>query len=184
MWRQLIDHKYGTDKPNIFYSNSTGSSSFFKCMIWAAKAAKMGYRWKIGNGKKVKFWEDIWLGCSSLAIQFWEIYVLVNEQSHTVYDLWDGVDLKCTFRREVDDRLMQLWHEILQLASTIVFSNEEGSLIWTFNSSCIYSSQSLYKVINFRGVKPVIPSRVHFLLLLLSKNKVLTRDNLGKEEIR
>ena len=38
--------------------------------MWAAKAAKLGFRWKIGDGKKVKFWEDNWLGNSSLAIQF------------------------------------------------------------------------------------------------------------------
>jgi len=68
LWRQLIDHKYGTDKANIFCSNTSGSSSFFKGMIWAASAAKMGYRWQIGNGKRVKFWEDNWLGSSSLAI--------------------------------------------------------------------------------------------------------------------
>ena len=29
LWKQLIDHKYNTDRPNIFYSNTTGSSSFF-----------------------------------------------------------------------------------------------------------------------------------------------------------
>jgi hypothetical protein len=51
----MIDHKYSTDRPNIFCSNTTGSSSFFKGMIWAARAAKMGYRWHISNGKKVRF---------------------------------------------------------------------------------------------------------------------------------
>jgi len=97
-------------------------------MIWAARAAKMGYRWHIGNGKKVRFWEDNWLGSSSLAIQFWDIYVLVNEKAQTVFELWDGVDRKCTFRRGVDERLMIRWQEIIQLASTIVFSYEEDSL--------------------------------------------------------
>jgi len=52
----------------------------------------------------------------------------------------------------------------------------------------VYSSQSLYKIINFRGILPVyvpavwnlkIPPRVHFFLWLLSKNKLLTRDNLS-----
>jgi rhamnogalacturonyl hydrolase YesR len=50
LWKQIIDDKYGTDKPNIFYSNTAGSSQFFKGM---AKAAKMGYKWRIGNGRKV-----------------------------------------------------------------------------------------------------------------------------------
>lgn len=48
LWKQMIDHKYDTDKPNIFCTNTFEASSFFKGMIWA----KMGYRWKIGNDKK------------------------------------------------------------------------------------------------------------------------------------
>jgi len=38
--------------------------------------------------------------------------MLVNEKSATVANLWDGVNLKCTFRRCVDNRLMNLWIEI------------------------------------------------------------------------
>jgi hypothetical protein len=47
--------------------------------MWAAQAARMSYRWQIGNGKQVSFWEDQWFGTCSLAIQFWRVYVLVNE---------------------------------------------------------------------------------------------------------
>ena len=77
---------------------------------------------------------------------------------------------------------------VLQLASTITFSFEEDALIWRFSSNGVYNSQSLYRIINFRGVIPVhvsavwplkIPPRVHFFLWLLAKNKVLTRDNLS-----
>jgi hypothetical protein len=57
--------------------------------------------------KKVKFWEDNSLGTSSLAIQFWDLYVILNEKNRTVFDLWDGVNLKCTFRRTVSDSLMR-----------------------------------------------------------------------------
>lgn len=157
--------------------------------MWAASAAKMGFRWKIGDGKKVKFWEDNWLGSTSLAIQYWEVYVLVQEKAGTVAELWDGVDLKCTFRRGFDQRLFNLWLEIVQLASTIVFTEDEDASIWQFNSSGIYSSQSLYKIINFRGITPIhvpavwhlkIPPRIQFFLWLLSKNKTLTRDNLSR----
>jgi hypothetical protein len=65
---------------------------------------------------------------------------------------------------------------------------DEDELIWHFNSNGVYSSQSLYRVINFRGIIPVhvpavwslkVPFRVHFFLWLLSKNKTLTRDNLS-----
>lgn len=105
-----------------------------------------------GNCRKVKFWEDNWLGLSSLAIQYWEIYILVNEKAASVANLWDGVNLKCSFRRCVDERLWNMWLEVVQLASTVTFSGEADSLICQFNSSGVYSSQSLYRIINFRGV--------------------------------
>jgi len=55
LWKQIFDHKYNTESPNIFYSGTSDTSSFFKGMIWAATATKMGYKWKIENDKKVKF---------------------------------------------------------------------------------------------------------------------------------
>jgi hypothetical protein len=35
---------------------------------------------------------------------------------------------KCTFRRVVDNRLKLQWQEIIQLASTISFSDDDDSL--------------------------------------------------------
>ena len=97
--------------------------------------------------------------------------------------------MKCTFRRTVSDDLYQLWLEVVQLVSTVHLSDEEDEMIWKFTSKGTYSSQSLYKVINFRGVKLVhvsavwgikVPPRVHMFLWLLINNRTLTRDNLTK----
>lgn len=156
--------------------------------MWAIQAARMGYRWKVGNGKRIRFWENNWLGPSSLAIQFWPIYRVVVEKGKSIADLWDGSNLKCTFRRTFSEEMYRSWLEIVELAATISLSDEE-SLIWQFSSNGVYSSQSLYKVINFRGVLPVnvpavwsikIPPRVQLFLWLLINNRTLTRDNLAK----
>jgi putative lipoic acid-binding regulatory protein len=99
--------------------------------------------------------------------------VIVNEKSATIQELWDGESLKCTFRRTVGQRLMNMWDEVVQLATTICFSNEEDNLIWQFSSNGIYSSQSLYWIINNRGILPIfvsavwslkVPPRIHFFL--------------------
>jgi hypothetical protein len=58
LWKQIIDHKYRVGNPNFFSCPSTGASPFWKGVLLAAKAAKMGYPWKVGDGKEVKFWED------------------------------------------------------------------------------------------------------------------------------
>jgi hypothetical protein len=83
----------------------------------------------------------------------------------------------------VDRRLFDMWEELVSLVTTIERLEEEDALIWQFQSNGVYSSQTLYSIINFRGVTPVylpavwklmIPPRVHFFLWLLSKNKILT----------
>jgi hypothetical protein len=65
----------------------------------------MGYAWRVGNGRKIKFWEDEWFGSSSLAIQYWDLYSIINEQGKTIEQAWNGVNLKFTFQRTVDTRL-------------------------------------------------------------------------------
>jgi hypothetical protein len=83
----LMDFKYNTKNPNLFTYRENGVSNFWKGVLWAARVAKMGYRWKLGSGTRIHFWEDVWIGTSSLAIQYWKIYCLVNEHNKSVDEL-------------------------------------------------------------------------------------------------
>jgi hypothetical protein len=79
----------------------------------------------VERGNRVRFWKDVWLSSSSLVIQYWELYCIVNKQNSTIADLWDGCNLRCTFRRTVDIRLFNLWEEVLNIASSLSLSNED-----------------------------------------------------------
>jgi hypothetical protein len=81
------------------------------------------------------------MGTCSLAIQFWEIYSIINEQGITVREAWDGSNIRCTFRRTVDGSLMSQWDELVHIASSMQY--EEDAIIWQFHSSGCYSVQSL-----------------------------------------
>jgi hypothetical protein len=82
--------------------------------------------------------EDQWFGTCSLAIQFWDIYSIVNEHECTIKEAQDGVNLKFTFRRTVNVRVMNLWHELVKIASSISFNEEEDDIVWQYNSSGKY----------------------------------------------
>jgi hypothetical protein len=43
-----------------------------------------------------------------LAIQFWKVYVIVNEQGRTIDEAWDEVNLKFTFRKTVSREVINL----------------------------------------------------------------------------
>jgi hypothetical protein len=89
----------------------------------------------------------------------------------------------------LDHHMFFPWHELCHIAESISFTDEEDAIIWSFSSNGIYLVQTLYAVVSFNGVKPVhcpavwglkIPPRVLVFLWLLSNNKLVTRDNLGK----
>jgi hypothetical protein len=105
------------------------------------------------------------------------LYNIVNEKGATVAEAWDGTDLRFTFRRTVSSQGMALWHELCSIAESITFSGEEDTIIWSFSSTGTYSVQSLYGVINFRGVTPVHIPAVWGLRI---PPRLLTQDNLSK----
>jgi hypothetical protein len=115
----VIDYKYEIN-PNIFCCNPRNSSPFWKGVIWAAKTAKLGFRWRVGNGKRVRFWEDLWFGTCSLAIQYWNIYSIISDQGKTVSEAWDGVRLKFTFSRTVD---FATWNNGMRYCKLLVVFN-------------------------------------------------------------
>jgi hypothetical protein len=55
IWKLLVDFKYNTNSTNIFTCRSYGDSNFWKGVLWASQVAKIGYRWRIRNGKHVRF---------------------------------------------------------------------------------------------------------------------------------
>jgi hypothetical protein len=86
---------------------------------------------------------------------------------------------------------MNQWQDLMQIASSIQLTQEEDALIWQNTSSRRYPVQSLYAIINNRGIQHVftpvmwkifVPSRLHIFMWLLANNKVLTRDNLAKRK--
>jgi hypothetical protein len=114
--------------------------------MWASRAVKFGYKWKVGNSRSIRLWEDTWFVNAPLSTQYWDIYFVVNQQMETIADLWDGQQLRCDFRQTFTPHMMDMWVEIVEITKTINFSKEEDQLIWKYESSDVYSSKSLYDV--------------------------------------
>jgi hypothetical protein len=70
-------------------------------------------------------------------------------------EAWDGKTLRFTFRRNVDERLMQQWLELKQIFEDVQYEEGGDYIVWQYSSSGKYSVQTLYDVINNRGVRQV-----------------------------
>jgi hypothetical protein len=111
-------------------------SPFWRGMRWAFAAAKVGYHWLVRDGWNIKFWEDQWFGGTSLAIHFSELYVICNEQTKTVSDIWDGQELKLSFRRCFNEKLLMQWEDLKIYCSPVKFEWGTGSV--DLETTCIW----------------------------------------------
>jgi hypothetical protein len=127
--KKVLDAKYNTKNPNIFSFHDLQPSTFWNGVMWASKAVKFGYKWHVGNGKSIKFWEDIWFWNSALANHFWDLYFVSNQQSKTIFELWDGHEIRGIFRRTFTEDMTIQWQKLLGVARSISISNEEDQLM-------------------------------------------------------
>jgi hypothetical protein len=54
IWRKVVHVKY-CRRRNIFWSDGSHASPFWKGIIYAAQALKFGYRWVPENGRRIRF---------------------------------------------------------------------------------------------------------------------------------
>jgi hypothetical protein len=135
MWKSIIQYKYNTQNPNIFARMDSQASPFWKGGLCAFKAGKFGYQWLVGNGRGVKFWEDQWFGGTSLAIHFWELYFVCNEQNKTISDILVEGELKLSFRRNFNQRMVRMWEDLVAIVQDLRLSDEDDQMVWKLNSS-------------------------------------------------
>jgi hypothetical protein len=107
LWRDIVEMKY-CRHGNIFHANQGHPSPFWKGVLMAAQAVKLGYRWLPRDGRKIKFWEDTWFGTAPLAVQFWDLYCICNEKTKTLAEVWVDRELRLSFRRTFSPSIMQV----------------------------------------------------------------------------
>ena len=152
-WVRLVDHKCRTNKPNLLWSKQGVGSPFWKGVTWDLEGIRPFFRWNLGNGNKISFWNGNWVGDSSLKNHFWEVYEICQQQQCAVSEVWDGCSLKLTFSRCVDVAFIERWHNLIRVISTKNLTNEEDQPVWLLEPSGAYSVKSFYGVINW-GVLP------------------------------
>jgi hypothetical protein len=71
---------------------------------------------------------------------------------------------------------MQRWDDILVVVESLELNAEPDALIWCYNKSGVYDTQSFYATINYRGITPlyipaiwkiVVPPKIHLFFVVI-----------------
>jgi hypothetical protein len=97
----------------------------------AAGAIRFGYRWVVGDGKKIECGRISGLYVTSpLSVQFWPLYFIYYQQGTTIAEVIEASFIKLYFRRTLSFAMMESWLELEQiLLRAVVDPSVDDSLI-------------------------------------------------------
>ena len=146
----------------------------------------------VGNGRRVRFWEDGWCGDEALSISFPSLYALATSKEAWVAEVWDtlGEDggWNPCFSRPFNDWEMGMVERfLLSLQGKKVIINLEDR--WKEAKGGNFTVKSFYNALEGGSTvpfprsiiwSPYVPTKVGFFAWEATWGKVLTLDQLKK----
>ncbi|KAF5185165.1 Line-1 reverse transcriptase like [Thalictrum thalictroides] len=187
LWKIVIENKYGRGDQNWW--PRTVSMSFSK--------VKESIVCRLGNGSRIRFWIDIWVGNEALCSRFPYIFNVSNNKLGTVESIGQRTGGVITWnfqlRRNLYEWEQDQLEEMLQVLAQVVFNDEQDTWRWLELSQGNYTVRSMYeKLIDEWDIQsgvaqpfpvklvwqPQIAPNCKFFFWLVLLGRVLTKDRL------
>jgi hypothetical protein len=151
-WQQLLRRKYVGSKAISQVIWKPGDSHF-----WAGIMATKKYFFPFGsfsirNGSEIRFWEDCWLGTTTLREQYPALYNIVRHKSDTLQKVLETSPPSLTFRRDLIGPRLTSWNELLQRLASVQLVQGDDELRWNLTKNGKFTVSSTYKAL-------IIPSQ-------------------------
>jgi hypothetical protein len=73
----------------------------------------------VRNGSKIKFWEDKWLGATTLREQYFALYNIMCHKHDTLQKVMETSPPTMTFRRDLVGPRLTFWNEVVQRLASV-----------------------------------------------------------------
>ncbi|RVW19678.1 Structural maintenance of chromosomes protein 3, partial [Vitis vinifera] len=195
LWHKVIASIYGTH-PNGWDANMVVRWSHrcpWKAIAQVFQEFSPFVRLVVGNGERIRFWEDLWWGNQTLCAQFAELYRVISVRNLTVSNVLGNsfpLSWNFNFRRNLTDSEIDLLQRLMSsLHSVLLSPSSSDSRAWSLSSSGSFSVKSFFYALS-RDSNPLmflpakflwsskVPSKVKALAWLVAHGKVNTNDKL------
>ncbi|KAK2656831.1 hypothetical protein Ddye_009883 [Dipteronia dyeriana] len=159
----------------------------------ASNIVNQGFQVVVGNGERIRFWQDLRWDLKPMKCAFPRIYALavnkfgfIKEFGNVVYSKWVwNVEL----RRPVFNWEIEQWNCFqLALDCINIRYNLQGSLTWSFTKNSCFSVSSFRRCLEDKGMiedqffnflwQGVCPPKVEIFVWQMLKGRVLVREVL------
>ncbi|KAL9667293.1 hypothetical protein QQ045_001644 [Rhodiola kirilowii] len=160
LWRRMVLEKYafrGMQDPREITVQSSKVSRSWKDIMKivqgnseVALALREGLKLNLGNGKVIKFWQDVWLGSQALKNQYPKLYSLALNSHASVREMgcWAGGcwQWHLTFRRRLYQWEEEAKKELEDGLSHIQLKEEKDDrMVWAYSPDGIFKTNTLMK---------------------------------------
>ena len=189
IWQTLVRRKYVGEKAVSQVVWKPGDSHF-----WAGLKATKKYffphaSFSIKNGSEIRFWEDRWLGQTTLREQYPALYNVVRYKGDTLAKVMGTSPPNVSFRRTLLGPREAAWNALLLRLDSVQLQGGPDELRWIPTKNGIFSVASMYRVLiqsdipvdtNKKIWKMKIPLKTKVFAWYLRRGVILTKDNLAK----
>jgi hypothetical protein len=103
----------------------------------------LGY-FQLGNGHNVRFWEDRWLGNSTLKELYPTLFVITRKKHISVISIFSTVPLNISFRRGLVGNNLNRWYNLVARVANTRLTNMEDKFNWGLHQNELFSVKSMY----------------------------------------
>ncbi|KAL4286752.1 hypothetical protein AHAS_Ahas19G0117600 [Arachis hypogaea] len=152
---------------------------------------------EVGDGRRTRFWEDVWLCCGALKDRFLRLFSVSIQKGSVIGDcgFWDGLEWIWNFqwRRELfhwELEIVNQLHDALRLVKLV--ADRDDRLVWKFDRQCVFTTNSFVQVLQEETLpeditsysftktiwKGLVPPRVELFAWFVLIGKVHTKERL------
>ena len=98
----------------------------------------------VKDGTQVRFWEDKWLGNSSLQEQYPCLYNITRPKHVTIAEVLSGPSPNLSWRRDLIGPKLVAWNNLLSRIANIELAHEQDEFHWNLHPNGKFSVKSHY----------------------------------------
>lgn len=185
---QLLRAKYLGEK-GFYSSNPRGASQFWTGLHEVKHCCARGLIYVVRDGKKARFWRDVWLGACPLSVVYSNIFAICNDQEQTVWGVLRNNEINLSFRRSFGRVEVEEWQQLISQRREVQLQEGPDTVTWGLEKRGNFTTASLYKEITFPGMinrdlmslwKAKIPMKIKFFLWSIYSDCLPSAEQLVK----